>query len=152
MISPKDVQGCAHSNVEAIVSILGWASEVSSALRGPRKSVWSDTDHAGCVVTKFYEWRGDVPWIQHCRTLVSHSTYSVPFSGESTLHGVVKAYTEGLGLRTMAIERGCGKIKRLQSKQLWIQQEVGSASFKVERVSGITNMSDILTKACRAMC
>ena len=105
------------------------------------------------------------------RHLITHwsstqSTISLS-SAEAELNALVKAVSESLGIRNMmsfvgkemGIETytdsnaakgivhrtGCGKIKHLEAKQLWIQEAVESKEVVVSKVGREVNLSDSLT-------
>ena len=42
--------------------------------------------------------------------------------------------------------RGLGKVRHIEVSQLWLQQRVASADLRVQKVDGISNLADALTK------
>ena len=46
----------------------------------------------------------------------------------------------------IASRRGLGKVRHIEVSQLWLQQRVASGDLKVQKVDGIWNLADALTK------
>ena len=89
-------------------------------------------------------------------------------SGEAEFTSLVKAAAEGLGIqslaadlgwnlrvqvhtdssaaKSMASRSGIGKIRHLCTKMLWVQDAVKVGKFKLFKIKGAENSSDILTK------
>ena len=88
-------------------------------------------------------------------------------SAEAELNAIVKAISESLGIknllqsmgREMEIEvmtdssaakgivhrTGCGKVKHLEARQLWVQEVVENKETKVVQVSRTINWADAVT-------
>ena len=131
-------------------------------------SGYSDSDWAGCTKTRKSTSGGFMVLGEH---LIAHgsSTQSVISlsSAEAELNALVKMFSESLGLRStmqdmgkrMRIEIfndssgskcivqriGCGKVKHLETRQLWIQEHVNSKDVKVSKIPREYNASDCLT-------
>ena len=89
-------------------------------------------------------------------------------SGEAELGGICRGASIGLGLQSLAFDlgisldlevltdvtaaigicrrRGLGKIGHLATADLWVQDRVRRGDFKLTKVQGSENPSDILTK------
>ena len=89
-------------------------------------------------------------------------------SAEAELNGITKGASVSLGLQSVAADlgfvwflslltdstaalgitrrRGLGKIRRLAAADLWVQDRVRTGDFKIHKVDGKHNVSDILTK------
>jgi len=89
-------------------------------------------------------------------------------SGEAEYYGLVKSGSQGIGIRALlgdlgvtctvvlntdasaaigiASRRGLGKVRHIEVSQLWLQQRVASGDLKVQKVDGIWNLADALTK------
>ena len=89
-------------------------------------------------------------------------------SGEAELTAVVKGSTQALGMvsmardlglelaitvftdskagKAMASRKGVGKVRHLEVADLWIQDAVRLGKIKLEKVDGLKNMADMLTK------
>ena len=46
----------------------------------------------------------------------------------------------------IAFRRGLGKVRHIEVSQLWLQQRVASGDLKVQKVDGVWNLADALTK------
>ena len=88
-------------------------------------------------------------------------------SAEAELHGLCKAASEGLAAVNMAKElytpmrlrvltdssaargivqrAGCGKVKHLDVKTLWLQEREANGDLETVKVPRLQNMSDLLT-------
>ena len=88
-------------------------------------------------------------------------------SAEAELNAAVKMISEGLGVKHMyeimdkektvkvktdstacsgiLHREGCGKVKHLETRQLWVQSHVAEKDVEVQKVSREKNPSDCLT-------
>ena len=46
----------------------------------------------------------------------------------------------------MSSRRGLGKLRHVQTRYLWIQQQLAQGLLDIARIKGVDNMSDVLTK------
>ena len=46
----------------------------------------------------------------------------------------------------IASRRGLGKVRHVEVSQLWLQQRVADGGLSVQKVDGISNVADALTK------
>ena len=90
-------------------------------------------------------------------------------SGEAEYYGAVKGACEGIGIaglvwdltgrhvklevstdssaaRGIAMRRGVGKVRHLEVRTLWLQDQVDRGIVKINKVSGQTNPADVCTK------
>ncbi len=89
-------------------------------------------------------------------------------SGESEFYGIVKAAAVGLGIKglmmdmglavslrvntdssaakSIASRRGCGKVRRLETRELWLQEKVARGYVEIRKVKGEENVADVLSK------
>ena len=90
-------------------------------------------------------------------------------SGEAEFYALVKGVCEGLGVRSLdgdlgggrlniflntdssaakgiACRRGVGRVKHLEIRTLWVQDHVTKGDVRVAKVSGESNIADLLTK------
>ena len=131
-------------------------------------SGWSDSDWAGCTRTRRSTSGGFLLIGKHA---ISHwsSTQTVVAlsSAEAELNALVKSISESLGLRNLFKEmnrnmqikvhtdssackgmvqrEGCGKVKHLEARQLWVQEKIGDKSVDVQKIPREINCSDCLT-------
>ena len=129
---------------------------------------YCDSDWAGCVRTRKSTSGGFI--MSGCH-MISHwsSTQTVIAlsSAEAELNAVVKMVSETLGVRnlfkSMGIDKkiivktdssacngivhreGCGKVKHLETRQLWVQDVVSQKIVDVQKVPRADNPSDCLT-------
>ena len=88
--------------------------------------------------------------------------------GEAEYYGIVKGGCTGLGMQSLfrdlgvdvkvqintdsstgksiASRRGAGKIRHLDTRELWIQERVARGDIVIEKVRGEDNVADGLTK------
>ena len=59
-------------------------------------------------------------------------------------------FCDSSSARQLAQRRGCGKIRHLQLKLLWLQAKLAEDAFKLHPVPTKENLSDLMTKSLRA--
>lgn len=86
---------------------------------------------------------------------------------EAELNAIVKGAVEAIGMKNMIKEfghevqmfiftdssaatgilhrSGCGKLKHLEAKQLWVQEAVANKNIKIVKIPRAQNISDALT-------
>ena len=89
-------------------------------------------------------------------------------SGEAELHGIAYGAAQALGLQSLlkdagwqidvhlhsdaiaaigiARRKGLGKIRHLDTTDLWIQDKIRSKKMKLSKVLGTENVADVMTK------
>ena len=89
-------------------------------------------------------------------------------SGESELGALIRACTEGMGMRSllsdfnidveivvksdataaigMAKRQGLGRVRHLATSDLWIQQRLRQGAFSILKHPGASNSADLMTK------
>ena len=60
------------------------------------------------------------------------------------IHHIV--FTDSSSARQLASRQGCGKVRHLSGKILWVQEKVADETFFLKQVSTIWNVADIGTK------
>ena len=131
--------------------------------------VYSDTDWAGCPRTRKSTSGGCLMLGRHLIKSWSSTQSQVSLSSaEAEYYGVVKAsgmalgyssLLEDLGYRlplrvwtdssaTMGIcgRQGLGKLRRIDTQCLWIQQRVRDGTMELRKVRGDSNPADLFTK------
>ncbi len=129
--------------------------------------VWSDTDFAGCRRTRRSTSGGVVTFGRHCVKTYSLTRETIALSsGESEFYGIVKAATYGLGVKgivmdmglvmdlrvntdssaakSIASRRGCGKVRHLETREVWLQERVARGDLEIRKVRGEGNIADVL--------
>ena len=88
-------------------------------------------------------------------------------SGEAELYAIVKGCSEGLGMRSVAREMGrhlrlelntdssaakgaalrtgAGRLKHIQTSQLWVQERISTGEIGIKKVPREVNTSDMFT-------
>ena len=128
-----------------------------------------DTDFAGCLPTRRSTSGGAAMRGRHVLKHWSTTQGTVTLSSaEAELNGITKGASLSLGLQSVAAElgfhwprslltdssaaigitrrRGLGKIRHLAAADLWVQDRVRAGDFKIHKIEGVKNVSDILTK------
>ena len=59
-------------------------------------------------------------------------------------------FCDSSSARQLAARRGCGKIRHLQLKLLWLQEKLASGAFQLHPVPTKDNLSDLQTKSLKA--
>ena len=54
--------------------------------------------------------------------------------------------TDSSAAKGIANRRGLGKVRHLETNQLWIQERVAKGDITVHKVAGVDNLADALTK------
>ena len=135
--------------------------------------LYSDSDWAGCPVTRKSTSGLCVCFGKHC--WYTKSSTQVPISlssGEAEYYALTKAGSRALGFmgladdlginmfgeitlqidtdssaaKGIAVRRGVGKIRHLETSTLWVQQAVANRKFTIKKIDGKVNPADIGTK------
>ena len=132
-------------------------------------TVWSDTDFAGCRNERKSTSGGVIMFGGHCLKSWSLTQKVIASSsGEAQYYGLVKSGSQGLGIRGLlgdlgvertvvlnigasaaigiASRRGLGKVRHNEVSQLWLQQRVANGNLSAQKVDGVSNLADALTK------
>ena len=146
-----------------VVWCFNWADETNEA------TIFVDTDFAGCRRTRRSTSGGIILMGSHpLRHWATTQPTIALSSGEAELVGIVRGATQALGFQSMAKDlginitlhirtdataaigicrrRGLGKKRHLHTADLWVQDRLRSRDFKISKVLGTENPSDILTK------
>ena len=129
-----------------------------------------DTDYAGCKRTRRSTNGGMIMLGNHLiKNWATTQTVVAISSGEAEYYGVTKGACEGLGVvglmedlgggrmpivletdssaaKGIATRRGVGKVKHLETRTLWVQDQVERGRLKVKKIDGPSNTADVLTK------
>ena len=135
--------------------------------------VFTDSDWAGCKTTCRSTSGGAALWGSHCLKSWSSTQATVALSSaEAELYAFTKGAAQGLGLMTMladfgtAVEctvhtdasaaigivrrAGLGKLRHLNVRYLWLQDQVKAEALGLEKVAGADNPADLGTKHANA--
>ena len=131
--------------------------------------VWSDSDFAICRRTRKSTSGGVIMLGDHCIKTYSLTQESTALAvGEAEFYGIVKARSYGIGVvsllkdlgvdvkrqvnkdsyteKSIATRRGAGKVRHLDTREMWIQEKVLKCQVTLKKVPGTENLADILTK------
>jgi len=145
-----------------VVNMFKWQSSESNL------EIYSDSDWAGCAKTRRSTSGGIVMRGSHMLAHWSSTQSTVALSSaEAELNALIKAASETLGILNMLkamgkdfnakiftdssaakgiVHRiGCGKVKHLEARQLWIQEAVLRKMIQVKKIGRADNLSDALT-------
>lgn len=132
-------------------------------------TTWVDTDYAGCRTTRRSTSGGCIMLGSHIIKGWSTTQSKIALSsGEAEYYGIVKGATMSIGVREILADLGMsrqiviktdasaaegitnrvglGKLRHLETNLLWMQERVASSDIIVEKVPGVTNIADALTK------
>ena len=81
--------------------------------------------------------------------LVKGGAQSIGFKnmmGEMGVRIGIRLKTEASAAKGIATRRGMGKVRHIEVNQLWLQAHVARGDIKVEKIDGVKNIADQLTK------
>ena len=58
----------------------------------------------------------------------------------------IRLKTDASAAKGIATRRGMGKVRHIEVNQLWLQADVARGDIKVEKINGVKNIADKLTK------
>lgn len=131
--------------------------------------IHTDSDHAGCVVTRKSTTGYVVTLGRHCVKHGSNLQSTIALSsGESEYYALVRASAIGLSIRALmedwgdkpqleifsdssaargtANRRGLGKLRHVQTRYLWLQERVAENDLKISVIGTKNNLGDLCTK------
>ena len=131
--------------------------------------VFTDSDWAGCKTTCRSTSGGAMIWGAHClKTWSSTQTTIALSSAEAELYALTKGAAQGFGMMALLSDfgiavnvtvhtdasaaigivrrAGLGKLRHLNVRYLWVQDQVKRELLGLEKVAGAENPADIATK------
>jgi hypothetical protein len=131
-------------------------------------TIYSDTDWAGCRTTRKSTSGGIAMFGTHILKSYSSTQGVIALSsGEAEYYGLTKASSVILGIKGMCSDLGLtmpgevmtdasaakgianriglGKLRHLETSQLWLQSKVADCTIKITKVKGTENPADALT-------
>ena len=133
-------------------------------------SVFVDTDYGGCRRTRRSTNGGLIKFGSHMiKSWSTTQTVVALSSGEAEYYGVTKGTCEAIGIvgliedltgmrmsiklatdssaaKGIATRKGVGKVKHLETRTLWVQDQVERGRVRIQKVHGNSNPAQILTK------
>ncbi|CAK0838042.1 unnamed protein product, partial [Prorocentrum cordatum] len=131
--------------------------------------IYSDTDWAGCPITRRSTSSVAIKHGQHL--IVTASTTQIPISmssGEAEFYGCVRAASRAIGMQSLCQglgrdvslriwsdsaaalgimqRRGCGKVRHLETPALRVQKALKDGRFQLAKVPGKSNPADLGAK------
>ncbi|CAK0903034.1 unnamed protein product, partial [Prorocentrum cordatum] len=146
-------------------AIWGWGRQRTPAVL----DIYSDTDWAGCPITRRSASSVVVEHGQHLIVAASTTRISMSMSsGEAEFDGCMRAAGRAIGMQSLCQglgreaglriwsdsaaalgimqRRGCGKVRRLETPTLWVQKALKDGRFQLAKVSGKANLADLGAK------
>ena len=111
-------------------------------LGGHCVKTWSATQHAIALSSAEAELYAMVEGVTRAKGLVTLAQ-ELGFSG---LSSVLRLGTDSSAAKSFVCRRGLGKMRHLQIRDLWLQKEVADGLLEVEKLAGIENPADLMTK------
>ena len=131
--------------------------------------VYTDSDWAGCLVTRKSTSGGVAMHGKHCiKTWASTQGTRATSSAEAEFYAIVEGASRGLGMKSLAADLGCdvgitlfsdasagrslafrkglGKVRHIETKYLWVQDLIKEGRLKLLKIKGTSNPADIGTK------
>ena len=132
-------------------------------------TVYCDSDHAGCLITRRSTSGIVTMHGSHCIKHSSNVQTTISLSsGESEFYAIVKAAAVGLSQQALLHDwgikvdlrilsdssaargtcsrQGLGQTRHVQTRFLWVQERVARNELKLEKVATDKNLSDLCTK------
>ena len=131
--------------------------------------VHTDSDWAGCTRTRRSTSGGSIQLGQHSLRTWSTTQRTVAMSSaEAEYNSLIEGVQRSLGVQTMlaelgvvvkiivytdssaaksfASQRGLGRMRHMEVRKLWLQEEVRQGRVRLAKVRGDANPADLLTK------
>ena len=103
---------------------------------------WSATQGAYALSSAEAELYGMVEGVTRAKGLVSLAK-ELGFDGLST---VLRLGTDSSAAKSFVCRRGLGKMRHVEIRDLWLQKEVAEGNRVVEKIPGLANPADLMTK------
>lgn len=151
-----------------VVQVFVWQGQMANEENPKFISVYGDTDHAGCIKTRKSTNGGACMHGKH--TVYCFSTLQSEIADSSGLaeyYGSIKSAKEGLGLKAVlgdlhidvgvevltdsaaskgiCSRQGLGKVKHIEVKYLWLQQEIKKKRVIIRKIPRYFNPGDLFT-------
>ena len=68
------------------------------------------------------------------------------YDGRNGVKIGIRLKTDASAAKGIATRRGMGKVRHIEVSQLWLQEHVARGNIKVEKIDGVKNIADQLTK------
>ena len=141
--------------------------------RPSQLDIFTDSDWAGCKTTCRSTSGGVALWGNHCIKTWSSTQATIALSSaEAELYALTKGAGQGLGMMTLMEDlgvsasvtmhtdasaaigivrrAGLGKLRHLNVRYLWLQDQVKQEAIGLQKVAGAENPDDFVTKHVNA--
>ena len=118
---------------------------------------------------KIDQWWHGHAWGHLLKSWSTTQTVVALSSGEAEYYGVAKGACEGIGIagiiedltgirmkiematdssaaKGIAHRKGVGKVKHLETRTLWVQDQIARGRIKLSKIDGNSNPADLMTK------
>ena len=132
-------------------------------------NAFADSDFAGCIKTRKSTSGGAIKFGEHCiKSWSSTQSVIALSSGEAEYYSLVKTASQSIGIRNMLLDvginvgihintdsstaknislrKGVGKVRHIETNQLWLQDKVKSKDISIKKVGTLDNPAYLLTK------
>ena len=132
-------------------------------------NAYADSDDAGCIKTRKSTSGGAIMIGSHCSKRWSSTQAVIALSsGEAEYYSLVKTASQSIGIKNMlsdmninmdidvhtdsstaksiALIKGAGKVRHIETNQLWIQDTVKEKVICMKQISTEENPADLFTK------
>ena len=139
-------------------------------------TLYTDSDWAGCRRTRKSTSGGAILLGNHCVKCWSSTQGPIALSSaEAEYYSMVEGVTRAIGLKNLAAEvgvvfgatpiilytdstaaksfasrRGLGKMRHIETRELWLQESVNKKDVLLKKVQGEDNPADLMTKYLQA--
>ena len=103
---------------------------------------WSAMQHAIALSSAEAELYAMVEGVTRAKELVTLAQEL----GYASLSSVLRLGTDSSAAKSFVCRRGLGKMRHLQIRDLWLQKEVADGLLEVEKLAGMENPADLMTK------
>ena len=103
---------------------------------------WSATQGPWALSSGEAELYAMVEAVTRAKGLVSLS-HELGFEG---LQSVIQLGTDSSAAKSFVYKRGLGRMRHVEIRDLWLQREVREGRLRVEKIPGVENPADLMTK------
>ena len=139
---------CGGDNEVSVLTDASWASSAG------RKSTSGGTIFFGGVLLQTWSRTQSVVALSSCEaeflavgTAVQEGALVQHVLAELGVTAKLRVYCDSSSARQLANKRGVGRLKHMQIRELFVQEEVRAGRLELAAISSVDNLADLLTKA-----